>query len=571
MADDKNLNIKITTSADTSGARATTQAVKETTEVVKQSTEAAKQTTEAVKRDGPVSDENAKKKEFLGLKMGELKKITRELAREFPLAGEAARLMLNPIAFAFTSAIGLFISAKERLAEWNKEMDEVAARAAESFGNMGKAIADARRAIVNSTNEILEALKSIAREEKNVADRTNESTEAIRRKEQAQIAVADAQEALALAEVDAQRKLHGLDPSRGLDDISALKREAQIKNAAEQHRDQIQNAADQAAIDPVRNHLDNQIAERNRIQAIEAPLEKNHVKRDAEITHLPDVITKLESDLKNAADAIAKQTEIVDEAKASEAGMSGDDLALHHKLYVQPDQDKLDSLKNEQRLDTAILEQAKNRLAQAELEKKNYEDAKKALKDVNDSIEALSKEAKKLSDVAAETAKNRADVTSIHQRTQSVVTAGQIIEKIQSSKDPSVFGNGAPGVVIDPATGSPIMDPRTAPGYVPPVPFRPAPAPHPEAAPEMSPQEIEARGGNKADFTKAQRAHDEAEKNAREVAAHSAAIATGIKDISKTILTGQGNILSEIQSMKREMDNLSRRQVLGATHNAQGN
>ncbi len=121
---DKDLSVKIKIAADTAGG---------------------KKASEALDDFSKKTEEAGKKADFLGLRMGELKKLTRELAREFPLAGQAARLMMNPIAAAFTIAIGLFAKAKEKLDEWNKSLDEAAAKFAE--GTFLEAIVARREAM----------------------------------------------------------------------------------------------------------------------------------------------------------------------------------------------------------------------------------------------------------------------------------------------------------------------------------------------------------------------------------------------------------------------------------------
>jgi hypothetical protein len=98
----------------------------------KQGASALNEVAQASQEDSRNTAELAKKTEFLTLKKGELKKIVRELSRDFPEAGMAARAMLNPIVFAFTGAISIFAYAKQKLEEWNKEMDEVAASNARS-------------------------------------------------------------------------------------------------------------------------------------------------------------------------------------------------------------------------------------------------------------------------------------------------------------------------------------------------------------------------------------------------------------------------------------------------------
>ncbi len=101
MSDDqKNLNIKVTTLADTGGAKEAATEVENTTKAAKKATEA--------------TEEHKEKVHFLGLETGELRKLTRELGEQFPIAAEAARLFLNPLVFGITSAIAVFSKLRTR-------------------------------------------------------------------------------------------------------------------------------------------------------------------------------------------------------------------------------------------------------------------------------------------------------------------------------------------------------------------------------------------------------------------------------------------------------------------------
>src|SRR5882672_9930389 len=60
---------------------------------------------------------------FFGQSRGELRKLTNELHESFPAVGTAAKLMLNPIGGALAAGIGLFTFFKDKLDDWNAEMD----------------------------------------------------------------------------------------------------------------------------------------------------------------------------------------------------------------------------------------------------------------------------------------------------------------------------------------------------------------------------------------------------------------------------------------------------------------
>lgn len=129
----------------------------------KQGAGALNETGAAAQQESKSLEESAKKTEFLTLKKGELKKIVRELGHEFPLAGMAAKAMLNPIVFAFTSAISVFVLAKQKLEDWNKEMDAIGQSNAQAKFLAGvEAQKEAMASGAASANEFAQSLQNIA-------------------------------------------------------------------------------------------------------------------------------------------------------------------------------------------------------------------------------------------------------------------------------------------------------------------------------------------------------------------------------------------------------------------------
>ncbi|MDB6023419.1 MAG: hypothetical protein JWQ04_3276 [Pedosphaera sp.] len=492
--------------------------------------------------------------------MGEVKKSIRELGHEFPLAATALRLLTNPVGGALAIAIGMFAYFKQKLDEWNKSLDETAADAAKSMANFGAAMADARRETENAADGITAALKKIADAQKEVTDRTNEDIEAARRKERAKIALTDAGEAAELAEVDAQRKLNQADPKQGMDEVSALKREAEIKLRHEQHKIDIQNAADQAAIVPKENQLNNQILEQGRLQDVIAPLEADKVKRAAKIKDLPGEITNREETLKLAGELIKAQVERIGQVTEQEKGVRSDERELFHKSTVEPEEVKLKNLYEDQTRALKAVETAKNEQAKFTLEQKNYDAAKDALDKIRESIKDLTRDVTNLLKTAKEEAHNREQVFDINKTTEGRKLAGAIIG---ANKDTLPPGQLPAGVIKDPKTGEITADPKLLPGYQPPPITRPiAPAVHHEPAHELSPQEIEARGGSSAAATSAQRAkdaHDRAEQHTREIARKSAEVAEAIAKLTETVLTGHGNLAVAVQQQNVKMKALEGR------------
>lgn len=92
------------------------------------------------KATGKASDatkEHGEKVLGLNLGLGEQRRAVGELRNELPLLTEAWTAFTNPVIFGVTAIIGLFAKAKEALGEWNKELDDMAARQAEATFLLG--------------------------------------------------------------------------------------------------------------------------------------------------------------------------------------------------------------------------------------------------------------------------------------------------------------------------------------------------------------------------------------------------------------------------------------------------
>ena len=115
----KDFEIRIVTSADLAAAKATAQELTNVATATKASAAAATE-------DGQNTEELTRKTSFLGLKKGELKKTVRELGHEFPIAGMAGRMMMDPIMGGLSLGIMAFGAAKKALDDWNAALDATA-------------------------------------------------------------------------------------------------------------------------------------------------------------------------------------------------------------------------------------------------------------------------------------------------------------------------------------------------------------------------------------------------------------------------------------------------------------
>jgi hypothetical protein len=586
MSADKDFKVKATVTGDASGAKQVNDAL-----------DAAAKKTEDL---GNKSEVSGKKAERFGLKMSELKKLTHELGNEFPIAGMAIRAFLNPVGFALTAAIGLFAKVKEHIQELNKSLDEVGDRAAKGFGNMKEAIEDATRDIAAKSSAAAAELKKIADAEKEIQERTDAATEAIRRQERAKIALTDAVEAQQLSEVDAQRELHKADPSKGMDDVTAAKWENKIKADAEQRRIAIQNNADQAAINQKANQLGNAVLEQRRLQAVVDPLEKNHVLREAKLgpNGLPAQITGLDEERKANQEKIEKAKadrdaataelaqhggeadmrrwlKLMRDAEAGKPSASLDDsrfkegMAWTNPLVASSDgvadllkastdaQAALKSATEDQTRVLTSLTQAKDEQAKLTQEKTDYETAKAERDKSKELVRTLTNTVDSLNKAAKDDAAFRAQEAAIKTATANTGMVGKIIAGAQNNGTPP--GKLPPGVIIGP-DGQLTADPKTLPGYIaPPTPPRPH-STFPDFSQigyDLSPEEIERRGGNPAGTTRANRAK-ETEAHAKQTAADAAAVSRDMAEVARIMSGGMGNLAGAVKLLKDDLQRQAR-------------
>lgn len=179
---------------------------------------------QANREDAQSSDDAAKKTEFLSLKKTELKKLVRELGHEFPIAGMAARAMMNPILAAFTGAIMVFGAAKKALDDWNAALDQAEQRNSSRDLLPGiEAKATAMRQGAAAAEEFQESLGAIGEKEDEFANKIKIAIDRLHEFATAQTEVSNAREANELANVNLQQKLGKLTEADAIQARAAIK------------------------------------------------------------------------------------------------------------------------------------------------------------------------------------------------------------------------------------------------------------------------------------------------------------------------------------------------------------
>jgi hypothetical protein len=202
MGDDiKDFQIKIVTSADLRAAQESAKAMQDVGAATSASAAAA-----AV--DGKNTEELTQKTGFLSLKKVELKKLVRELGQEFPIAGMAGRLMMNPIVAGLSLGIMAFGAAKKKLDEWDAALEASAQRnASRDFlpGIEAKAAALAEGA--TAAANFGESLKTIGTAEDVFSGKVKAAIDKLHEFIAAQAEVNSAGEGKEIAEINLKEKL----------------------------------------------------------------------------------------------------------------------------------------------------------------------------------------------------------------------------------------------------------------------------------------------------------------------------------------------------------------------------
>jgi hypothetical protein len=198
----------------------------------------------AATRDGSrIEDEAAKKTAFLGERKAELKRQIRELGVEFPLAGQAARLFLNPLAAGISLAIGGFALMKRHLDDWNRAMDEAASRnAARDFLPGIDAATAALAEGARHAAGFRDALSQIGKGSPSVTDTLDKITSKIHELEASNANLIDSKLGLTLSQINLAQTQGKLTPAQA--DVARFN----AQNESAQRQEANKRAAEAAVI-----------------------------------------------------------------------------------------------------------------------------------------------------------------------------------------------------------------------------------------------------------------------------------------------------------------------------------
>jgi len=346
---DDSLDLLVRIKSDVAGAEAATKALNTAKGASTENTDALKQGSKAAQEHGGKIDELAEKTGFLNLKKAELKKLVRELGREFPIVGMAGRMMMDPIVASLTLGIMAFGAAKAKLAEWDAALEVSAKRnASRDFLPGIEAKKEALDQAAASAADFEVALGNIGRAEDKFKTKISDAIDKLHEFSNAQAEVNSAAEAKELAEVDLKQK------TGKLDEIGGIKQRASIKERYRKMQDALKTKTEQDELNMQETELvhDKQ-SQPGLIQAEDIARKK----RDALKARMAQARKDLEEGEKKSAEyagdvakALAK-LETVDKDVAERGvqfGMSSEGHLGDARQQANEDVERAQSLKNAQ-------------------------------------------------------------------------------------------------------------------------------------------------------------------------------------------------------------------------------
>jgi hypothetical protein len=296
---DNEVKIPIITTADTSGAQKQAAALGQVGQAAKQAAAATQPLGKATESAGEAAKESGKKWEFLGQKKAEVRRLVRELGQEFPIAAQAIRAAMNPVAAVMLAAITIFAKAKEAIDEWNASMDEASKRAANPDFQTGlaakKTALDEAR---TSSLSFVESLKAIGTGQDDYIKKIDQTISKIHEYIAAQAEINSAAEAKQIEDVNLAEKLGKISPQQGIISRAAIRERFAKQNAnLKTEGENAELAAKQAELDhslmAAPGLTANALAKKNTADALQARLK-------AAQASLPDAQKKLEEDRETA-------------------------------------------------------------------------------------------------------------------------------------------------------------------------------------------------------------------------------------------------------------------------------
>jgi hypothetical protein len=173
---------------------------------------------------------------------GAIEKTLKMLANRAGILGKVMSFVFSGPGILAAGAVAAFLSIKKALDDFNKDLDEQAARAAKGYGNMGQAIKSSTSEGAKGARLLAEHIKELADVQETLKQKTDAAVKALHDQAAAELEVSNAKAAAKTAEVNAQEARGEISPEQAI-----LKR-ANIKKQGEQEQAAIKKAAEEAEL-----------------------------------------------------------------------------------------------------------------------------------------------------------------------------------------------------------------------------------------------------------------------------------------------------------------------------------
>jgi hypothetical protein len=392
---------------------------------------------------------------------GAIEKTLKMLANRAGILGKLMSFVFSGAGLVASGAIAAFLLIKNKLDEFNKNLDQAAKDAEKGYGNMGAAIKAATIEGAKGARSLAEHIRELADAQETLKQKTDAAVKALHDQAAAELEVSNAKAAAQIAHINAQEAMGLISPEQ------AIIQRANIKNQGEREQAAIKKAEQEAELAKLTNAKDQaatnkaflEQAAKNALAAETGVDEKGNVvnpearKRVAKIKDIPkenEALQKQTDDLKTKIAAREKQIEDIESDTSGSAKNLGARKALPQLKQALEDE------KRTRDLTIQAIKTNESTLTRLTIEQENaaaaYKKAVKTLDENNASYNALNLQVNELTQKIAienatgaktkpfKTAQQIADEASELAGTtagKEVKSLGQLASDISTGKDTS--------------------------------------------------------------------------------------------------------------------------------------
>jgi hypothetical protein len=173
---------------------------------------------------------------------GAIEKTLKMLANRAGILGKVMSFVFSGPGILAAGAVAAFLSIKKALDDFNKDLDEQAARAAKGYGDMAQSSKSSAIEGSKSARELARHIRDLGDAQQTLKDKTDAAVKALRDQAVAELELSDAKSAAKIAEVNARE-------SRGeISQAQAIIQRENIRKQSEQEKIAIKKAAEESEL-----------------------------------------------------------------------------------------------------------------------------------------------------------------------------------------------------------------------------------------------------------------------------------------------------------------------------------